>query len=134
MNTASARFHHFPKDLTRRQSWVDATPLKDFGIDAVKDDTYLCHLHFDPSAYFPVKVDQRNSRGSESQRAILKPGAVPQIWPNCPYYLTRPCIEQRPTSLATAEARSKTEQIEDEKEPMDEDGEPTGIQTFYHYL
>ena len=95
----STHFHHFPADATRRQSWVNATPIRNFSVSQVVDETYLWHLHFSVSSY----VDQRQSRGSELRRSQLKkrcsakhlaklPGVLVQREPLASSYVFRHCM------------------------------------------
>ena len=104
-----AHFHRYPTNDARRQLWVSVTPIKEFSVEDVRDETYLCHLHFSPSCYLVNKADQRESRGSEFQRSKLSNVAVPTIWPNCPGYLTKQTPLPRPTVLATSSARDQAE-------------------------
>ena len=88
-NHLETTFHHFPSNESRRKDWVDATPKKDFTVEQVTNNTYLCGHHFTSSAYIAIKTDQRESRGSELKRSLLRTDAVPSIWPNCPAYLSK---------------------------------------------
>ena len=94
--------HRFPADASRKAEWLRAMP-KDI---TLSEDSRLCSLHFTPESYKTEKADQRDERGVSLQLNLLKSTAVPSIWPNCPFYLSR-WPEARKTSLATSEAREE---------------------------
>jgi hypothetical protein len=90
---------------------VNATPKKGFTLEQVTNNTYLCSHHFTSSAYISTKNDQRESRGSELKRSLLRTDAVPSIWPNCPAYLSKLEVVPRNTSLATSDAREEAVRV-----------------------
>ena len=92
--------HRFPADVSRKTEWLRAIPQ----CITLRDSSRLCSLHFTRDCYRSEKTDQREERGGELHKDLLKLTAVPSIWPNCPSYLSR-WPEERRTSLGTSEAR-----------------------------
>ena len=79
-------FHHFPTNPERQVIWINAVPKHDL---EVKNDTVLCSLHFTADSFQTERIDKREERGEELKSELLKPDAVPSIWPNCSWYLSK---------------------------------------------
>ena len=105
----------------RQDTWRRAVPGGD--VLKITDSTRLCSLHFTEESFQSTRVVLRTGREEELSRIILKPDAVPTIWPNHHWYQSK-FTTSRTTFLATAEAREEADNIivsSDEKEPVVED-------------
>lgn len=105
---ATTRLHSFPKDPIRRAEWVRKTPGPGITLESCENKK-LCSLHFHPDDFVDAKADQREGRGETLAYELLKPDAIPSVWPNSPHYLTTPEVKRRKTSLSTSEKRIAAE-------------------------
>ena len=97
-----------------REEWRSVLPN-----EVQSADPRLCALHFTEDCFYSDRIDKRFSRGVELINRNLKPGVMPTIWVNHPWFY-RP----RETSLATAEAR---EEAANRLSLDEEDGEFSSI-------
>ena len=111
--------HKIPTD-ERQDTWRRAVPGGD--VLKITDNTRLCSIHFTEESFQNTRAVLRTGREEELSRRILKPDAVPTIWPNHHWYQSK-STTSRTTSLATAEAREEAGNriVSDEKEPVLED-------------
>lgn len=78
-------FYGFPKDTTLKGKWIRAISRQNFSPTA---HSKVCHLHFSDNDFLSVRTDAnvRRTRGALKRR-LLKPNAVPSIFPGYPIYM-----------------------------------------------
>jgi hypothetical protein len=104
-------YHCFPlHDENLLRQWKAANQLKDF---VVTSSVRICSLHFQEDDYVIESKDsnprrKRQRLSSLLSRKLLKPDAVPSLFPGLPEQL-RPAVSCRRSENATASARLRNE-------------------------
>ena len=111
-STEKMSYFSFPSDPNLRAQWTKAIP-RDF---EPTPNSRVCCLHFYPSDFIATTQDtnvtrkRRRSSSNESlKRQLLKPTAFPQIFPNCPSYLTTTLSSRRKSSASSSSRRGNEE-------------------------
>ncbi|XP_077512600.1 uncharacterized protein LOC144123693 [Amblyomma americanum] len=104
------RVFAFPKDASRRESWIRAIPRKDFTPSV---HSKVCELHFQENDLIRKLSHFDAASGKtltvEIERVHLVSDAVPSIFPNCPAYLST--NHTRRESPASKRARMEDEAL-----------------------
>ena len=103
--------HKFPCDPSLRAEWIRLIARKDF---VPTKNTRVCSDHFESSSFFEESQDLKSSRkgkreSNKLRRRVLKPTAVPTIFPGQPSYRTKHQNAERGTE-ATSSGRAQKEQ------------------------
>ena len=105
MRTKKIHWHKFPDDQKHGDVWRNKIPHQKWD---VTEHTRICHKHFLPTDYESERNDKQSRRKSKKGDFvlwILKSAAVPSVWPGLPSHLTKPLLNPRRSTLASAEAR-----------------------------
>lgn len=107
--------HKYPRDPLLREKWFKAVPRQ---IQTITNNSGICKRHFTSSDYKNEKADSNDRRLSKCPKTLkynlLKPSAVPSVWPNCPKFLTksRPVIRSG-AALSASRRQKEAFRIED---------------------
>ena len=104
-------YFSFPpeKQAELRQKWLDSVPKKNYTPSA---SARLCALHFDPVDIETERKDKRGKRAALGELDVkhLRSGAVPQIWPGYPEYVSK-TISKRRSLTSGSDARAEREKL-----------------------
>ena len=101
---ASVSLHKFPlnnSDLL--QQWLHRIHRRDL---KPTRNSRICSLHFREEDFLQNSIDAKG-RTFLLRKAILKPDALPSIFPNCPTYFSKMPIKQRCTLSSKTKAETK---------------------------
>ena len=78
-------FYSFPKDASLKAKWIRVISRRDFTPTA---HSKVCNLQFSDSDFVSAREDTNVRRTAGAlKRRLLKPSAVPSIFPRCPTYM-----------------------------------------------
>ena len=103
-------WHKIPTDADRNTRWISSFPKLEWTYSA---SSRLCSKHFQPSDYKSESSDTNKDRKKKNNvitRKILKPDAVPSLWPNVSLESLKTPVTPRTTKLSSAAKRRTSEE------------------------
>uniref|UniRef100_T1IYY2 THAP-type domain-containing protein n=1 Tax=Strigamia maritima TaxID=126957 RepID=T1IYY2_STRMM len=107
-----------PSNPEQLQKWKAKIPRQD---RQITEKDCVCELHFHAAEIIRF-WEKKNDAGvvlahSDYKKPVLKPGAVPSLFPNCPAYLSQ---KQRPERNSPKQRKSPPQQTSKRKRPANQ--------------
>ena len=110
-----AALFRFPKDEELFKKWIKAIPRKDW---IPTKASHVCEKHFYQDDLTMISSDshtsRKNSRQTQSLKSLrCKPGAIPQLFPDLPAYLSsKPSATRSNNSTSASRIEKENSRIE----------------------